>query len=175
MEHVIPKLTKISMIYNLNAIVIMVNTRIYIICNKVIFGQKEIKLQVPLLNSLTKPINVFVKMTNKLLFLKFVITFKLPHENFFKQITIQKCHFDVILNDIHVMGNIQFKYCSNGLMLNNRKIGFIIINAITLGLALSYQACLVMKNGTIIMNLEFNKPILISQPFAQQVGGKDPK
>ncbi len=124
MEHVIPKSTKISMIYNLNAIVIMVNTRICITCNKVIFGQKEIKLQVPLQNSLTKPINVFVKMSNELLFLKLVMTFKLPHENFFKQITIQKCHFDVILNDIHAMGSTQFKYCSNGLMLHNRKIGF---------------------------------------------------
>ncbi len=46
--------------------------------------------------------------------------------------------FDVILNDIHVMCNTQFKYCSNGFMLNNRKVGFIIINVITLGLALSY-------------------------------------
>ncbi len=142
MEHVIPKLTKISMIYNLNVIVIMVNTRIGIICNKVIFGQKEIKLQVQTINSLTKPINVFVKMTNKLLFLKFAITLKLSHENFFKQITIQKCHFDVVLNDIHVMGSTQFKYCSNGLMLNNRKIGFIIINVITLGLALSTEHAL---------------------------------
>jgi len=104
-------------------------------------------------------------MTNKLLFLKFAITLKLPHESFFKQLTIQKWHFDVILNDIHVMCSTQFKYCSNGFMLNNRKIGFIIINVITLGLALSYQTCLVMKNRTIIMNLEFNKPILISKPF----------
>jgi hypothetical protein len=39
-------------------------------------------------------------------------------------------------------------------MLNNRKIGFIIINAITLGLALSYEACLVMKNGTIVTKKE---------------------
>jgi hypothetical protein len=44
MEHVIPKLTKISMIYNLNAIIIMVNTRIYITYNKVILGYNEIKL-----------------------------------------------------------------------------------------------------------------------------------
>jgi hypothetical protein len=97
-------------------------------------------------------------MTNKLLFLKFAITLKLSHENFFKQITIQKCHFDVVLNDIHVMGSTQFKYCSNGLMLNNRKIGFIIINVITLGLALSHRACLVMKNGTIIMNFDLINP-----------------
>ncbi len=63
------------------------------------------------------------------------------------------------------MCHTQFKYCSNRFMLNNKKIGFIIINAIILGLALNYQTCLMMKNGTIITNLEFDKPILISQPF----------